>query len=88
MEGLYGHPDNIEMYVGMMCEDAKDPRTPGSGLCPGYTQSFAILSDAIALVRGDRFLTVDYTPFSLTNFGSPSLPSILSLPDPAIVSLC
>jgi linoleate 8R-lipoxygenase / 9,12-octadecadienoate 8-hydroperoxide 8R-isomerase len=29
----------------------------------------AILSDAVALVRGDRFYTVDYTPKSLTNWG-------------------
>lgn len=30
---------------------------PGSGLCPGYTVSRAILSDAAALVRGDRFVS-------------------------------
>lgn len=29
----------------------------------------AILSDAVALVRGDRFYTIDYTPKSLTNWG-------------------
>lgn len=34
---------------------------PGAGLCPGFTISRAILSDAVALTRGDRFLTVDYT---------------------------
>lgn len=42
---------------------------PGSGLCPGFTTSFAILSDAVALVRGDRFYTVDYNPSNLTSFG-------------------
>jgi linoleate 8R-lipoxygenase/9,12-octadecadienoate 8-hydroperoxide 8R-isomerase len=42
---------------------------PGSGLCPGYTISRAVLSDAVALVRGDRFYTVDYTPKNLTNWG-------------------
>lgn len=34
---------------------------PGSGLCCGYTMTRAILSDAICLVRGDRFYTTDYT---------------------------
>jgi hypothetical protein len=29
----------------------------------------AILSDAVSLVRGDRFFTVDYTPKNLTNWG-------------------
>ncbi len=28
---------------------------PASGLCCGYTMTRAILSDAIALVRGERF---------------------------------
>lgn len=34
---------------------------PGAGLCPGYTISRAILADAVALTRGDRFYTVDFT---------------------------
>jgi linoleate 10R-lipoxygenase len=33
---------------------------PGAGLCPGYTVSRAILSDAVSLVRGDRFMTSDF----------------------------
>ncbi|KAL5001260.1 heme peroxidase [Aspergillus recurvatus] len=69
LEALYGHPDNIELYVGVQAEEAKKPFLPGSGLCPGFTISFAILSDAVALVRGDRFYTVDYSPVNLTNFG-------------------
>ncbi|QRW19936.1 heme peroxidase [Rhizoctonia solani] len=40
-----------------------------SGLCAGYTITRAILSDAIALVRGDRFFTTDFTPSRLTNWG-------------------
>ncbi|CAI4212608.1 unnamed protein product [Parascedosporium putredinis] len=39
------------------------------GLCVNFTTSRAILSDAVALVRGDRFYTVDYTPKHLTNWG-------------------
>ncbi|PLN76109.1 heme peroxidase [Aspergillus taichungensis] len=69
LETLYGHPDNIELYVGIEAEEAKQPVYPGSGLCPGFTISVAILSDAVALVRGDRFYTVDYSPVNLTNFG-------------------
>ncbi|KAF9885228.1 hypothetical protein FE257_000588 [Aspergillus nanangensis] len=69
LETLYGHPDNIELYVGIQAEEAKQPFLPGSGLCPGFTISVAILSDAVALVRGDRFYTVDYSPVNLTNFG-------------------
>lgn len=56
------------MYVGLQAEAPK-PLVPGAGLCPGYTISRAILSDAISLTRGDRFFTYDYTPFNLTTWG-------------------
>ena len=55
---LYEHPDNIELYPGILIENTKIPMTPGSGLCPNQTIGKAILSDAVALVRGDRFFTV------------------------------
>ena len=38
-------------------------------LIQGYTISRAILSDAIALTRGDRFFTYDFTPHNLTAWG-------------------
>lgn len=41
---------------GLQAEETKLPG-PGAGLCPGYTVSRAILADAIALTRGDRFYT-------------------------------
>ncbi|KAF7594156.1 hypothetical protein BBP40_010005 [Aspergillus hancockii] len=69
LEGLYGHPDNIELYVGVQAEEAKKPFFPGSGLCPGFTISATILADANTLVRGDRFYTIDYSPVNLTSFG-------------------
>jgi len=69
LKHLYGHPDNVELYPGLVVEDAKEPRTPGSGLCPSYTTSRAVLSDAVALVRGDRFYTTSYHPKLLTNWG-------------------
>ncbi|KAJ4474426.1 heme peroxidase [Lentinula aciculospora] len=67
-EILYKDIDNLELHVGMQAEQAKVPG-PGAGLCPGYTISRAILADAVCLTRGDRFLTVDYTPFNLTTWG-------------------
>lgn len=39
------------------------------GIAPNYTISRAILSDAVTLVRGDRFYTTDYNPRNLTNWG-------------------
>lgn len=66
---LYGHPDNVEIYPGIVVEAAKEPRLPGSGLCTNFTTSRAVLSDAVALVRGDRFYTIDYNPSNLTNWG-------------------
>ncbi|RFU32995.1 hypothetical protein B7463_g3353, partial [Scytalidium lignicola] len=69
LEAMYGHPDNVELYPGLIAEETKKPMVPGSGLCPGFTTSYAILSDAVALVRGDRFFTIDYSPSNLTSFG-------------------
>lgn len=56
------------LQVGLQAEEAKLPM-PGAGLCPGYTISRAILADAVCLTRGDRFMTVDCTPFNLTSWG-------------------
>ncbi|CAL1714626.1 unnamed protein product [Somion occarium] len=67
-EKLYGDINMLELYVGLQAEEAK-PVVAGAGLCPSYTISRAILSDAIALTRGDRFYTADYTPFNMTAWG-------------------
>lgn len=69
LEKLYGHPDNVEIYPGVVVESAKKLTTPGNGLCASWTTSRAILADAVSLVRSDRFYTVDYTPSNLTNWG-------------------
>lgn len=69
LKHLYDTPDQVELYPGLIVEDAKDPMLPGSGLCPSYTASRAVLSDAVALVRGDRFYTTSYHPKALTNWG-------------------
>ncbi|KAH0556979.1 hypothetical protein GP486_005233 [Trichoglossum hirsutum] len=66
---LYDHPDFVELYTGFIAEEAKVPMEPGVGICPTFSFGRAVLSDAICLIRGDRFLTVDYHPKNLTNFG-------------------
>ncbi|KAH9940835.1 heme peroxidase [Epithele typhae] len=63
-EKLYGHIDRLELYVGLQAEEAK-PVIPGAA----YTVSRAILADAIALTRGDRFFTSEFTPYNLTAWG-------------------
>ena len=80
---LYDTPDNVELYPGLVVEDAKRPMAPGSGLCPSYTISRGVLSDATALVRGDRFFTSSYTPASLTNWGYQEVAS-----DPSVDNGC
>lgn len=69
LKHLYDTPDAVELYTGLVVEEPKKPMVPGAGLCPGYTVSRAVLSDAVALVRGDRFYTIDYHPRKLTNWG-------------------
>lgn len=64
-EKLYTDPGMIEMYPGLIIEDAKPMRSPGAGICPTYTVGHAVIADAITLVRSDRFLTLDYTVSSL-----------------------
>lgn len=68
MEDLVGHPSNIPLHAGLHGEESKNPRL-GAGLCPGYTISRAILSDAVALVRGDRFYTDSATADAMTDWG-------------------
>ncbi|KAK7965797.1 uncharacterized protein PG986_000074 [Apiospora aurea] len=69
LRDLYEHPDKIELYPGIFCES--DARM---GLDPGPSESSsalwsAIFSDAITLVRSDRFYTVDWNTNSLTSWG-------------------
>lgn len=68
-ELLYGHVENLELYPGLMAECTK-PAGPGSGVCPGQTTGRGILDDAVALVRGDRFLSYDFNSNTLTNWGA------------------
>lgn len=69
LEQLYTDPDMVELYPGLMIEDTKPARNAGCGICPTYTVGRAVLSDAIALVRSDRFNTLDYSVANLTSWG-------------------
>lgn len=73
MKVLYGNPWNVELYPGLMAEAAK-PKRAGSGICLNYTTSRAILSDAVVLVRGDRYYAYadasSYTTWGLEAFKS------------------
>ncbi|KAK5988421.1 Psi-producing oxygenase A [Cladobotryum mycophilum] len=69
LEKLYTDPDMVELYPGLMVEDIKPVRNTGSGICPTYSVGRAVLSDAVTLVRSDRFNTIDYTIANLTAWG-------------------
>ncbi|KAI5920952.1 heme peroxidase [Camillea tinctor] len=69
LRNLYEHPDFVELYPGLVAEEAKEPMVPGVGIAPTYTISRVILSDAVCLTRGDRFYTTDYNPRFLTSWG-------------------
>ncbi|KAH9885692.1 linoleate diol synthase [Xylariomycetidae sp. FL2044] len=69
LRNLYEHPDFVELYPGLVAEEAKEPMVPGVGIAPTYTISRVILSDAVCLTRGDRFYTTDYHPRNLTAWG-------------------
>ena len=58
MKSLYNEPDLVEMYPGVLFEDAKKLFYPGLGLCAGFTTSRVILNNAATSVRGDRFYTL------------------------------
>ena len=79
LKHFYDHPDFVELYPGLAIEQAKPSMPPGSGLCTNFTISRAILSDAVALVRGDRFYMTDYTPNSLTHWGFNEVKSELTV---------
>ncbi|KAL4931030.1 peroxidase/cytochrome P450 family protein [Aspergillus undulatus] len=66
---LYERPDYVELYPGIVAEEPKSPMVPGVGIAPGYTVSRAVLSDAVALVRGDRFYTKEFNAQNLTSWG-------------------
>jgi hypothetical protein len=58
LRDLYEHPDKVELYPGVFCESGKDMNAdPGPSDLDSALWA-AIFSDAITLVRSDRFYTV------------------------------
>jgi hypothetical protein len=69
LRDLYEHPDKIELYPGVFCEsDKKMSLDPGPSDVDSALWA-AIFSDAITLVRSDRFYTTDWNTNSLTSWG-------------------
>ena len=69
LRDLYDHPDKVELYPGIFCEgDANKNLDPGPDQISSALWT-AIFSDAITLVRSDRFYTVDWNTNSLTSWG-------------------
>ncbi|KAM0355122.1 hypothetical protein ACHAPU_000982 [Fusarium lateritium] len=72
LRDLYEHPDKVELYPGIFCEtneaNGKLNADPGPSDLDSALWA-AIFSDAITLVRSDRFYTVDWNTNSLTNWG-------------------
>ena len=58
LQNLYTHPDMVELYPGLFIENSKPRMDAGCGICPPYSVGRAILSDAVTLVRSDRFYTI------------------------------
>lgn len=54
----------IKNQPGLFVENAKKRMDPGSGFAAPYTVGRAVLSDAVNLVRGDRFNTLVNLNFS------------------------
>ena len=69
LRDLYEHPDKVELYPGIFCEsDREQNLDPGPSDVDAALWA-AIFSDAITLVRSDRFYTVDWNTNSLTSWG-------------------
>ena len=72
LRDLYEHPDMVELYPGIFCEgngQLMDAGTKGAGSLAMWT---GIFSDAVTLVRSDRFYTVVSLPSqSLSKVESP-----------------
>ncbi|KAL8910116.1 MAG: hypothetical protein Q9171_004577 [Xanthocarpia ochracea] len=63
LRDLYDHPDKVELYPGVFCESNLNKDLENMDLDPGpsdldFALRSAIFSDAITLVRSDRFYTV------------------------------
>jgi len=71
LKKLYQHVNDIELYPGVVSEQTQDPQSGpvNKGMGMPYTIGTGILSDAINVVRNDRFNTIDWTPERVTRWG-------------------
>jgi prostaglandin-endoperoxide synthase 1/linoleate 10R-lipoxygenase len=42
LKHLYGHPDFVELYPGLVAEEAKEPMAPGVGIAVSISQSLPL----------------------------------------------
>ncbi|KAF2669019.1 heme peroxidase [Microthyrium microscopicum] len=70
LRDLYEDPDMVELYPGVMLEGNGQNIDPGTS-CPGGDSALwrAIFSDAVTLIRSDRFYTIDWNVDSYTAWG-------------------
>ena len=55
LENIYRHPDQVELYPGLVCEGDRRCLDPGTECPNGGTALWsAVFSDAVTLVRSDR----------------------------------
>ncbi|KAL8651032.1 MAG: hypothetical protein Q9210_003484 [Variospora velana] len=66
LRNLYDSPDMVEMYPGIFIEEIS---AGSEGIRFPPAAGRGVLSDAVTLVRSDRFYTLDYTTATLTNWG-------------------
>lgn len=74
LRSLYSHPEEIELYPGVVAEQPA-PKTAstegavGKGLWTGSTVAHAVLRDTVALIRDDPFYTDEWSPSNVTSWG-------------------
>ncbi|KXJ96370.1 heme peroxidase [Microdochium bolleyi] len=71
LRDLYEDPDLVELLPGLFCEGEGRNMDPDASLPGNETIALwrAILSDAVSIVRSDRFYTTDWSIASLTAWG-------------------
>ena len=76
LRDLYVDVDSVELYPGYLCEGQGQNADPGVTCPNGDTALWrGIFSDAVTLVRSDRFYTTEWNVDSLTGYGMRELTS-------------
>ena len=68
LEEVYATPDDVELFVGMLCAEPSAAQAKRSFSADDFI-GFCILSDAMCAVRADRFYTEDFTEAVYTAWG-------------------